>query len=214
MSEPGDAVAFEPLHVALTPELSISGMWLPGDGKLTVLFLHDHGADLDAVLPLVAGLRLPEAHKVAIDLPGHGLSGGQSEEAPQSLSMLCDALGAEGRGPFVIVGCGYAARLAWTLGSRRDVLGLVLISPVLDDAVPLTPEPFRRAPVLVFLAAQSPEVVSAWAKLKTRLRARWLSASLAVTHDDLIALRDCDRQVASHIGGFARDLMSNASGPL
>lgn len=209
MSAPAaDTVTFEPLHVGLTSGSSISGMWLRGEGQVTILFLHDRGADLDAVLPLLAGLRIPEAHKVAIDLPGHGLSEGAEEDAEQSLSMLCDALAADGHGPFVVVGCGHAARLAWVLGGRDDVLGVSLVSPVLDG--PMTPEPFRRAPVLVFLAAASPEVVAAWNTLKTRLRARWLSASLAITHDELLGLRGCDSQVASHIGGFARDLMANA----
>lgn len=212
MSARADVTVFEPLQVALSPDLTVSGIWLRGEGRLTVLFLHDQGVDLDAVLPLLAGLRMPEAHKLAFDLPGHGLSGGVVSDAGQSLSALCDSLAVDGHGPFVIVACGHSARLAWGLAKRSDVIGLGLVSPVLDG--PLPPESFSRAPVLVFLAAASPEVVAAWTALKVRLRARWLSASLALTHDDLVGLRGCDGQIASHISGFVRDLMaSSPAGP-
>ena len=203
-----EAVAFTPLHLALTPELSISGLWLRGEGRLTVLFLHDFGADLGAVLPVLANLGVPEAHKIAVDLPGHGMSDGTAEDAAPALDLLCDALGAEGHGPFVIVGCGHSADLAWTLGGRKDVFGLSLVSPVLGKAGAATREPFQRGPVLVFLATASPEVVTSWSALKMRLRARWLSVSLAVRHEDLVAFRNCDRQISSHIGGFVRDLMA------
>lgn len=216
MNPPRDqAVAFEPLHVVLASGHSLSGLWLRGAGRLTVLFLHDHDhdADLDAVLPLLAQMGMPEAHKIALDLPGHGLSEGAPEHAAQALSMFCDRLGAEGQGPFVVVGCGRSAGLAWTLGSRGDVLGTVLVSPDFADAGVTEPEPFRRTPVLVFLAAASPEFVAAWTALRARLRARWLSVSLAVTHEDLLALRGCDRQIASHLAGFARELMANAPAP-
>lgn len=212
MSGPAaQAVTFAPLHMALTPDLSISGQWLRGAGRITVLALHDIGADLDAVLPLLANIGLPEAHKIAVDLPGHGLSDGAQSDALPALDLLCDRLAGEGHGPLVIVGFGHSAGLAWQLGRRDDVLGLCLVSPVAGAQAAAAEQPFRRAPVLVFLAAASPPVIAAWAAYKARLRGRWLSVSLAVTHDDLTALRGCERQVASHLGGFARDLMAQAA---
>lgn len=192
-----------PLHAEL-PGATIAGAWLRGEGRLTILFLHDEGADLDAVMPAVTNVGVPEAHKLALDLPGHGLS--STGDALTSISALLDRLTTEGSGPFVIVAHGRSASLGWGLGSRPDVIGLALVSPVLAGDLP--PATTLRVPVIVFLAEASPAIVSAWKMLKLKLRARWMSVSMHVSHDELAGCAaSCSRQTASHINGFVRSLL-------
>jgi pimeloyl-ACP methyl ester carboxylesterase len=194
-----------PLHVELPGGHVVAGTWLPGEGRLTLIFLHDLGADLDAVMPVAVNVGVPEANKLALDLPGHGLS--SSGDQLPILSALLDQLAAEDSGPFVIVGHGHSASLAWALGTRPDVLALALVSPVLDDA--LLPAIALRLPVIVFVAEASPEVAAAWQALKVRLRARWMSVSMHVSHEDLAGCADhCSRQTASHLNGFVRNLLA------
>lgn len=207
MSPPPSARSLQltPLHAELPGGRVVAGAWLRGEGRFTIMFLHDEGADLDAVMPVVANVGLPEAHKLAVDLPGHGLSNGG--EGLPALAELCDRLAEESGGRFVIVACGRSASLAWALGSRTDVMGLALVSPVLDGDTP--PVATLRVPVVVFLAEASPAIVSAWTTLKSKLRARWMSVSMHVSHEELAGCADsCSRQTASHLNGFIRNLLA------
>lgn len=185
----------------------LHGLRLPGAARMRLLFLHRRGSDLDAVLPLMHLVGLPEADKIAVDLPGHGLSPDAGD--PQAaLSRACDGLGREVA--LLVVACGDAAALGWTLAARPDVAGLCLLAP---SGRPPADDAFLRRPVLVFLPSGA-DAAAQWQRFKARLRARWLEISLSATLDGMLRPEEPDcRQVATHLQGFARELlMQSAAG--
>ena len=67
----------QPLEFALTADVSVFGeLWLPDSPRGSVLLLHDRGSDLDSTRAFAEPLRSLELGTVLLDMPGHGLSGG------------------------------------------------------------------------------------------------------------------------------------------
>lgn len=187
------------------PGGSLAAVIEPGEGLFTVVLLHDHGADLDAMVPLLASLPLTEARRIALDLPGHGLSDEYAEgaEADRVVAWLGD-LKARGWGPFVIVAAGDTAPLAWELAVRTRIAGLCLIAPT-GNATPLERLP-PALPLLAFIAGGSPERLCQWHGFRDKARGQWLSVSTTATHAELVSIDPAIRgQLASHLAGFARE---------
>ncbi len=174
---------------------------------MRLVFLHPPGSDLDAVMPLLHLVGLPEADKVALDLPGHGLSA-DAPDVDAALSRACDSLGPPA--PLLVVACGEAGTWGWRLAARQETVGLCLLAPsggeTLDSA-------FLRRPGVVFLPSGSEADATRWQHYQVRLRARWLKVSVPASSLDEMLRPDaaCCRQVATHLQGFARELLMQAA---
>jgi len=194
---------FEPLHVEL-PGGSLAAVIEPGGGQFTVVLLHDIGADLDAMVPLLASLSLAEARLIALDLPGHGLSGDCVGAGDDLVADWLCLLQGRGWAPIILVAAGETAPLAWRLAARARLSGLCLISPA-GNPVDLDPLP-RSMPLLAFIASASPERMAEWRGFRDRIRGKWLSVSTASTHAQLVSIDPTIRgQLASHLAGFAQE---------
>lgn len=112
--------------------LSVDG----GDGG-RVLFVHDLGADLDqfgGILELVA---VQGFEAVAVDLPGHGLSGDTELEPQHCLAVVGEVVAhlAAGGAAVGLVSAGRTATVGALLGRADGVAAQLLINPQLDEAM-------------------------------------------------------------------------------
>lgn len=194
---------FEPWVFDARHGTLLHGLRLNGDGRMRLVFLHDQGADLDAVLPLMRLVGLPEADKIALDLPGHGLST-QVVDAASLLSGACESLARSGV-PVLIVACASSSPLGWKLAQHANAAGLCLVAPASGD---LIDDAFLRCPVLAFVSSFG-NGQAEWRRYKARLRARWLEVSMVTSLEEMLrqGSGDC-RQVATHLQGFARELLA------
>lgn len=201
------AVVPEMLALDVGEGLQLHGLRLRGEGRMRLIFLHPPGSDLDAVLPLVHLVGVPEVDKVAFDLPGDGLSPAVVD-IDAVLSLACDRLGP--LVPMLVVACGEAAVWGWRLASRPDVAGLCLLAPSGGDALDSA---FLRRPGVVFLPSGDEKAADRWQHFTVRQRARWLKITLPARElDDMLRPDElCCRQVASHLCGFARELLMQSA---
>lgn len=172
----------------------------------TLLFLHEPDSDLDAMLPLLGRVGLDDVRKLAIDLPGHGLSSGSfaPEEAVTALAAVLADMRGRGWGPCLIVAAGATAPLAWRLATAVDVIGLCLISPRSGAAIGTTAP---RCPILAFVSSTDDDAAADWQAMRASVQSWCMAASMALGHRDLVE-RDgaATSQVAAHLQGFARDM--------
>jgi len=193
----------EPLHLDLDGKVSIAAVVTPGDASLSLIFLHERGRDLDAMLPLLADSALAGARSIAVDLPGHGLSSGSDDAkgGVEALAAWLSRLKGRAWGPFVLIAVGCSVGIAWRLSRNTEVAGLCLIAPRLGGAR-LEPLP-RSVPMLLF-STESGTDVSA---IRAAAGGPWMSASMQVTEEALVRLDESVRgQVASHLKGFALEV--------
>jgi pimeloyl-ACP methyl ester carboxylesterase len=174
--------------------------------RFTLLFLHEPEGDLDAMLPLIGRVGLADVRKVAIDLPGHGLSSGTF--APGSASSALGAALADlrkrGWAPFLIVAAGAAAPLAWQLAAADDVMGLCLVSPRGAEALG---ESAPRCPILAFVSSTDTDAAADWQAMRAAVQSWCMVAAMALGHRELTeADGAAGSQVAAHLQGFARDM--------
>ncbi len=200
-------MTLEPLHIDLDDETTVAAVVTPGDAAFSLVLLHEHGGDLDAVLPLLADSAIDGARSIAVDLPGHGLSSGSDdvEGGTESLSAWLSRLEVRDWGPFVVVAVGRSAAIAWRLARNAEVAGLCLIAPRLGGAV-LEPLP-RSMPMLLFSTKNMGDVGA----IRAVARGPWMSASMQVAEEALVQLEDSVRgQVASHLKGFALEVCAGS----
>ena len=196
--------ALKPLHVDVAGG-NLAAVMEPGTGAFTIVLMHDLGGDLDTMQPLLACLPLAEAHRIALDMPNHGLSCDCPEgEEAAIIGTWLDELAKRGWGPFVLAASGSSSAVAWQLAARDNIAGICLISPV--EGTRLVEHLPRAMPLIAFVAGGSPDRLASWQRYRARTRGRWLSVSTTATHEQLLAFDpDIRAQVASHLAGFARE---------
>lgn len=192
------------LQIPVAPDAHMSAIAYRGHGALTIVFLHDQGLDLDSLRPLAAAVGVPEAHKIVVDLPGHGLS----PDPPPRFDLAGEFsswLAQQEWSPLIVVGAGRAAALTLRIAGLEGVLGVALLAPRLD---PGEAEPQAvQVPTLAVLPAKSSEVVDDWHRLRRHIRSRWLSVSVTAEYDDIVhSGGPFRRQLATHLRGFVREL--------
>ncbi len=106
----------------------------PGTGaRKPVVLLHGIGASASPFAPILARLRESSCRVLALDAPGHGLSGTpRSPLDPQRLfESIQYVLDRELREPAVVVGCSLGGAMALKYAQQRpqNVAGLMLASP-------------------------------------------------------------------------------------
>lgn len=109
----------------------------------TLVLVHDLGLDLDEFADLPERLARAGFTAIAIDLPGHGLSEGDDDTAPEACADAVRAVvrHAVERGlPVGLVASGQMATVGMVLGDHQGVPAQVLVCPVLHDGIAATGE--------------------------------------------------------------------------
>lgn len=202
MSHPN---SLEPVEFTLADGVIVRGVarW-SDDAVATLLCLHDFGTDLDALGGLPAKLVQPRLSVVAIDLRGHGVSGGDSE-APESLvddtQIVVDALLTRTtRVGLLAVGDSASAGVA--LGADDGVSAQVLITPHLDSHCDVVSR--RRYCIRLVLHSEGDRLAGTPTQA---FLAPLLGEQLMVSNTKLIAgprLLESDEALLSHIRLFLK----------
>ena len=120
----------------------VRGVGFAGSGRGTLLFVHDLGADLDQFGPLPEVFAAAGFDTVAIDLPGHGLSGRDELPLDRCAGAVADIVAAVAAGAGVrvvgLVTTGRIGTAATALGRDQGVAAHLMINPVLDDEIAST----------------------------------------------------------------------------
>lgn len=210
-----DDVKWRPCSILLPNGRMIAGLDdAPAGALCSLLMLHEPSRDLDQSVALFARMPSSDMRRLALDLPGHGLSSDPTgeEDARSMLHLALDRLSDDGRHRLVIAALGGSTALGWHLASHPAVVGLALVSPEAGDAtMPRLP---RHLSLLGFVAARDEKGVSEWARLRRSAGCRWLGVSMATTRAELLDPEGpAADQVASQLSGFARDASSVAERP-
>lgn len=198
----------EPLEIALGDDRHVAGVVDHGAGEATLLLLHEVGLDLDSLRRLARAIGFPEARKLVIDLPGHGLSSGEfdAEIAEESLLDLHRQLVDRAWVPLIVVAAGQAARFALRLAQLDEVIGVALLSPRRDPGDP-DPDRVVHVPTFAVVPTRPEPAVQDWLAIRRNVRNRWLSASMAADHDDVVRVQGpFARQIGTHLQGFVREV--------
>jgi len=120
----------------------VRGVGFAGSGRGTLLFVHDLGADLDQFGTLPEVLAAAGFDTVAIDLPDHGLSGGDALPLARCAPVVGDIVSAVVAASDVhvvgLVTSGRIGTVATALGRDQSVAAHLVINPVLDDDIART----------------------------------------------------------------------------
>ncbi|MBX3531615.1 MAG: hypothetical protein KF849_13490 [Rhizobiaceae bacterium] len=178
----------------------------PSEFLATLVVLHETSQDLDQGAGLLGAMSDNELRMLAIDRPGHGLSGDARDDADAEamLRAALDTISDTRQRPLVIVAIGNASPLAWGLTSHPAVIGLALISPYIGGPLPrLSPD----LSLIAFVPQNDLRSVEDWGKLRRMAGCRWLGVTMAV---DPIAMLDPNgfalSQIAAHLAGFTREI--------
>ncbi len=130
----------ETVHWQLESGIVLKGWYLPSaNGRLAVLF-HGYRANASALLPLAAAIHGDGTGVLALDLPGHGASGGdtvQLDLSPESLveAIRAHALQLPNIDPEQIAvagdGLGAAMALSWAMQSDPAPAMVMVSRPLL-----------------------------------------------------------------------------------
>jgi pimeloyl-ACP methyl ester carboxylesterase len=199
--------AWQPVSLELPDGRAIAGLGdAAQDEDFVIILLHEKGRDLDQSLPLLCHLPAGGARRLALDLPGHGLSGDARDDADAEamLALALDALSGPARRPLVLATLGDGAPLGWRLAAHPAVIGLGLISPRVDAwTAPRLPS---HLSLIGFVAQRDARGVDDWTRLRRAAGCRWLGVSMVATHEEMLdAEGPATGQVASHLSGFARE---------
>lgn len=212
MSKSAASVVWQPFSIALPEGRTIAGLCDPaGAASFTLLLLHERSRDLDQCAGLLGHLPFGQMRRLALDLPGCGLSDDPRDErdAETMLHAFLDIISDDMQHPLVIVALGDTAPLAWRLASHPAVVGLGLVSPFAEEAV--LPRLPPRLSLIGFVAHEDKQGIADWGRLRRSAGCRWLEVSMAVTRAELLdPTGSVKSQVASHLSGFARDAFSIA----
>jgi alpha-beta hydrolase superfamily lysophospholipase len=149
------------------------------DSKASVLLLHDRGSDLDSVRPFAVPLRTLQISTLMIDLPGHGLSGGDWDSDASRCVESALSRCATGGLPIGVVAVGEAVAMLWR-AEPQQACAVALVSPRLDAGWEERAEPWRKVPMIAMGDPSDPATRSALDELSgwTRGWAVQLSAHL------------------------------------
>lgn len=97
------------------------------------------------------------------------------------------------------------------MAANKGVLGLVVVGPSADDAGTVD----RRSgglPLLAFVSSQSPETRQSWLAFRDQVGLPWTAIHINVAAEALAQPDEHIRStIASHIGGFAREIAALTS---
>jgi pimeloyl-ACP methyl ester carboxylesterase len=127
--------------------------WPWPSSDLALLVLHDLDADVDAVRWLCERAASAGTHVLALDLPGHGLSGGDVyADGPALVAeahrWLCDAAS----GAVGLIVHGRSAHLLLSTDIEPPAVAVAFLDPQRDDHYGPTAECWRHVPKLVVLS--------------------------------------------------------------
>jgi pimeloyl-ACP methyl ester carboxylesterase len=183
----------------------IAGVLLPAESAFSILFLHDEGRDLDSVSAAFHAPELADIRRIALDLPGHGLSGDCLPDERQAWLGRGLAVLAERRfAPFVIIGFGNSAARACRLATAAPTCGLVAVAP--SGAFDLAAPPPRAIPLLAFVSGIEARAGEHWQRLRDSAGLAWTMISLPLPSAEIATPgADAAGIIASHLSGFARE---------
>ncbi len=126
------------VRIAAADGLELAARWRPvSGGRWTVIYFHDNGEDIGAVLPTLASYQLAGASTLCMDYRGFGLTGGVATEkntlsdAASVYRYAIDTLGVpEAR--IVLHGRGLGASVALHLAATESPAGLIAESAYLS----------------------------------------------------------------------------------
>jgi len=121
-----------PVAIRLPDGLVLRGHEWPVDGP-AVVFLHDHGDDLDAWGPITAGVASHGFRVISVELRGHGLSDGDAD--PGLLGQDLPALLGETTasfGPVALVAYGRVTEALLFVNQDQGAPVQVMIGPLPD----------------------------------------------------------------------------------
>ncbi len=133
--------------------------WPWPSSDLALLVLHDIGADLDSVRWLCERAASAGTHMLAIDLPGHGLSGGdlgpdRAEVVTAAYKWLSDSVA----GAVGLLAHGRSAELLLGTDLGRPPVAAAFLDPQRQEGAPSPSAPcWRHVPKLVVLSKGMPD---------------------------------------------------------
>lgn len=156
------------LELEVSPGTSVFGEVAEADGAHgVVLLLHDRDADLDAMRAFAAPLQILDLTTVLLDLPGHGLSGGEWDaDGVRAVRLALDACRSLHAG-VAVVAAGASGRLLYGL-HPAPVCATALVAPALTPADLAAAEAWRVVPTITLGdpcdegASASMDAVSRW----------------------------------------------------
>ena len=119
----------------------------PIDGKAAVVLLHGRDSDLDALRPFAVPLRTLQISTLLIDLPGHGLSGGDWDRDGARAVELAFARAARPGVPVGVVAVGEAVELLWPC-EPEGVCAVAVVSPRLAPDWSDRAQAWRQVPMI------------------------------------------------------------------
>lgn len=174
-----------------------------------VVLLHDLGEDLDAVAWLAGLPGLGGMSCLALDLPGHGLSGDNATGAPdEAIAAVLAHFACRGSGPFTVVGFGQSCSIAHAMSRCPEVAGVALVAP--RTSPPLQCRATRRLALLGVISGLEPAAEQVWRAIRTAAALPWTTIRVPVPSAGLLRPdQPTARIIASHLGGFAVDMLAN-----
>ena len=201
----------QPFRIETAGHGAVAGV-ASGNSGPGVVLLHDQGADLDAVAWLAGLPGLGGMACIAPDLPGHGLSDHDDGGAPeQAIAAVLAHLAGRGFGPFTVAGFGHSCSIALAMCHSPDVVGVALVAP--RSTPPPRCRATRRLALLGVISGLEPDADQLWRACRTAAALPWTTIRLPVPSAGLLRPdQPTARIIASHLGGFAADMLANQRG--
>ena len=166
-----------PVAIRLPDGLVLRGHEWPVDGP-AVVFLHDHGDDLDAWGPITAGVASHGFRVISVELRGHGLSDGDAD--PSLVGHDLPALLGETAasfGPVALVAYGRVTEAMLFVNEDHGAPVQVMISPLPEAPREIDWRTTRSAMRLVVKGALNEEVERQVGFIYPRMRGPKLQVS-------------------------------------
>ncbi|MYB43911.1 MAG: hypothetical protein F4X74_03080 [Acidimicrobiia bacterium] len=192
-----------PVAIRLPDGLVLRGHEWPVDGPV-VVFLHDHGDDLDAWGPITAGVASHGFRVISVELRGHGLSDGDADPSlvGQDLPALLRETAAS-FGPVALVAYGRVTEAMLFVNEDHGAPVQVMISPLPDAPGEIDWRTTRSAMRLVVKGALNEEVEGQVGFIYPRMRGPKLQVSGASDAAGPSLLED-QPQLLEHMVTFLR----------